>query len=194
MAAMVGGTTGAVITATIMTFEMTRDYTVILPMILAVTLASAVRQWLLPGTIYTLKLQRRGHVVPQGLQAWDGERQSRHVMSPEFQVLSESDSTIEALVRPALARGQVLVLVGFENDVRGVMGPWWGSGALAPSANAFVTVGPRERIGEVQRALHRSRARVALVIEGSGKRPEVQGIVTERELAKMACAAAKLTD
>jgi H+/Cl- antiporter ClcA len=30
-----------------MTFEMTRDYTVILPMILTVTLASAVLQWLI---------------------------------------------------------------------------------------------------------------------------------------------------
>jgi hypothetical protein len=30
--------------------------------------------------------------------------------------------------------------------------------------------------------------RVALVIEDSAKRPEVQGIVTEHELAKIACA------
>jgi CIC family chloride channel protein len=43
MAAMIGGTTGAAITATIMVFEMTRDYTVILPVILTVTLASAPR-------------------------------------------------------------------------------------------------------------------------------------------------------
>jgi len=47
MAAMVRGTTGAATTATIMTFEMTRDYTVILPMILTVTLASAILQWLI---------------------------------------------------------------------------------------------------------------------------------------------------
>jgi CIC family chloride channel protein len=73
MAAMVGGTTGAVLTATVMVFEMTRDYTVILPVIVTVTIACAVRQRLLPQTIYTLKLVRRGHVVPQGLQAWMGE-------------------------------------------------------------------------------------------------------------------------
>ena len=81
MAAMVGGTTGAAITATIMTFEMTRDYTVILPMILTVTLASAVRQWLLPATIYTLKLQRRGHVVPAGTAGvgWRAAEPPHHV-------------------------------------------------------------------------------------------------------------------
>ena len=75
-------------------------------------------------------------------------------MSPDFRLFSESESRNEALVRPALARGQVLVVTGPRNDVRGVIGPWCG----------FVTVRPGERIGEVQRALHRSGARVALVI------------------------------
>ena len=73
MAGMVGGTTGAVLTGTIMIFEMTRDYTVILPVILTVVLACAVRNWLSPSTIYTLKLLRRGEIVPQGLQARMGE-------------------------------------------------------------------------------------------------------------------------
>jgi CIC family chloride channel protein len=75
MVAMVGGTTGAVLTATVMVFEMTRDYTVILPVILTVTVACAVRHQLLPATIYTLKLIRRGHAVPQGLQTWMGVAQ-----------------------------------------------------------------------------------------------------------------------
>ena len=69
MAAMVGGTTGAVLTAVVMVFEMTRDYTVVLPVILTVAVACAVRHHLLPQTIYTLKLVRRGSTVPQGLQA-----------------------------------------------------------------------------------------------------------------------------
>ena len=69
MAGMVGGTTGAVITGTVMIFEMTRDYTVIMPVILTVALAAAVRNWLSPATIYTMKLVRRGETVPQGLQA-----------------------------------------------------------------------------------------------------------------------------
>jgi hypothetical protein len=112
---------------------------------------------------------------------------------PDFRVFSESESRNEALVRPVLARGQVLVVTGPQNDVRGVIGPWCGFDALIPSANAFVTVRPGERIGEVQRALHRSGARVALVIEDSAKGPEVQGIITERDLTHLACAAAQLT-
>ena len=43
---MVGSTRGAAVTATIMVFEKTRDYTAILPVILTVTLPSAVRHLL----------------------------------------------------------------------------------------------------------------------------------------------------
>ena len=68
MAGMVGGTTGAVITGTVMIFEMTRDYTVIMPVILTVAVSAAVRNWLSPATIYTMKLVRRGEAVPRGLQ------------------------------------------------------------------------------------------------------------------------------
>ena len=41
MGAMVGGGTGAAMTAVAMVFEMTRDYDIVLPMMLAVAVASA---------------------------------------------------------------------------------------------------------------------------------------------------------
>ena len=69
MAGMLGGTTGAAMTAIVMVFELTRDYNVIVPMILCVTLAIAVRRALLPQSIYTLKLADKGHEVPDALQA-----------------------------------------------------------------------------------------------------------------------------
>ncbi len=50
---MLGATTGAAITAIVMVFELTRDYNVIVPMIMCVTLAIAVRRALLPQSIYT---------------------------------------------------------------------------------------------------------------------------------------------
>ncbi len=69
MAAMVAGSTGLLITVSMMIFEMTRDYSVILPVILAVAISCYVRKTLSPGSIYTLKLLRRGHVVHEGMQA-----------------------------------------------------------------------------------------------------------------------------
>ena len=73
MAGMIGSMTGAVITGITMLFEMTRDLNAILPMLLTVTVAYAVRQRIMPPTIYTLKLLRRGHNAPQGLQAAIGD-------------------------------------------------------------------------------------------------------------------------
>jgi chloride channel protein, CIC family len=69
MAAMVGGGTGAVLTAITMLFEMTRDYDIVLPMILAVAASVGVRRLLSSESIYTLKLARRGHVMPDALHA-----------------------------------------------------------------------------------------------------------------------------
>jgi chloride channel protein, CIC family len=50
----------------VMLFEMTRDYNVILPVIVSLAIADAIRRRLCPPTIYTLKLLRRGHIVPPG--------------------------------------------------------------------------------------------------------------------------------
>ena len=48
---------------------MTRDYAIVLPMILAVAASVGVRRPLSPESIYTLKLVRRGHVIPDLLHA-----------------------------------------------------------------------------------------------------------------------------
>jgi CIC family chloride channel protein len=69
MGAMVGGATGAAMTSVAMIFEMTRDYDIVLPMILAVALALAVRRMLSRESIYTLKLVRRGHPIPTAMHA-----------------------------------------------------------------------------------------------------------------------------
>ena len=67
MGAMVGGGTGAVMTAVTMTFEMTRDYDIVMPMILAVATSVGVRRMLSRENIYTLKLVRRGRTIPKAL-------------------------------------------------------------------------------------------------------------------------------
>lgn len=69
MGAMVGGSTGAAMTAVAMIFEMTRDYDIVLPMIIAVAFSLGARRLLSPESIYTLKLVRRGHRIPNALHA-----------------------------------------------------------------------------------------------------------------------------
>ena len=69
MGAMVGGATGAAMTAVTMIFEMTRDYDIVLPMIVAVAMSLYTRRLLSRENIYTLKLFRRGHAIPKALHA-----------------------------------------------------------------------------------------------------------------------------
>jgi CIC family chloride channel protein len=60
MAALISGVTGGVITAIIMVFEMTRDYAVMLPLLLSAVISFFVAKLLYKETMYTKKLTRRG--------------------------------------------------------------------------------------------------------------------------------------
>ncbi len=60
MAAVFAGAARAPITSIIIMFEMTRDYSIILPLMMAVVISTVVAQVIRRDTIYTLKLRRRG--------------------------------------------------------------------------------------------------------------------------------------
>lgn len=65
MAAVFAGAARAPITAIVMLFEMTRDYAIILPLMIAVVISLVVSRSLGRETIYTLKLVRRGIDIRQ---------------------------------------------------------------------------------------------------------------------------------
>lgn len=60
MGATLGGATGAPITAVVMLFELTGQYSIILPLMIAVVMAAGTANLLSKTTIYTAKLWRRG--------------------------------------------------------------------------------------------------------------------------------------
>jgi len=60
MAAVFAGAARAPITAIIILFEMTRDYNIILPLMLAVVISTIVSRGFNPETIYTTKVRRAG--------------------------------------------------------------------------------------------------------------------------------------
>jgi CIC family chloride channel protein len=68
MAGMVVGATGAVVTAIVMIFEMTCDCNVIIRLMITASVAYGIRRALLRDSIYTMKLSRRGHSIPEALQ------------------------------------------------------------------------------------------------------------------------------
>ncbi len=60
MAGVVAGTTHASLTALIMTFEMTNNYKIILPLMLTIIIATTVSKSILHGSLYTIKFHREG--------------------------------------------------------------------------------------------------------------------------------------
>lgn len=65
MAAMLGSTTGALLTSVILICEMLRNYHFILPLLITVLIAYIVRNYFCVENIYTLKLHRRGISLPR---------------------------------------------------------------------------------------------------------------------------------
>ena len=108
MAGVVGSATGAAVTAIVMIFEMTLDYQVILPMTVTVAISYGIRRFLLKDSVYTLKLARRGHPMPEALQANSWQvRQARDYMDSRLAAVSVSatlDSLAQSLSDPACPR------------------------------------------------------------------------------------------
>ena len=71
MAAFFGGVAHAPITAILILFEMTGDYQIILPLMLATVVSTIVSRNVSHDSIYTLKLKRRGVVLSEDTQAID---------------------------------------------------------------------------------------------------------------------------
>lgn len=100
MGALVGGATGASMTAIVMIFEMTRDYNVIVPLVLAVGLAVGVRRYLIAVNIYPVKLRRRGKPIPMVRHTnMYLVQPARELMSKKFVILPSDTSITEALAK-----------------------------------------------------------------------------------------------
>jgi CIC family chloride channel protein len=98
MAGVVGGATGAPIAAIVMIFEMTLDYNVIIPMTITVAIAYGVRTMLSKESIYTMKIVRHGHIIPQALQAnFQQLRRARDVMDTHFITVPASGAPREII-------------------------------------------------------------------------------------------------
>ena len=121
MGAMVGGGTGAAMTAVTMIFEMTLDYDIVMPLIVAVAVSVGVRRVLSRENIYTMKLFRRGHVLPKALHAnMFLVRRAKEVMDKDVLVLPAAMS-FDAFLSLPEHRGRLRhVVVTKENRILGV--------------------------------------------------------------------------
>lgn len=194
MAGMVGGVTGAAMTAIVMIFEMTLDYSVVLPMTITVALSYGLRKLLSRESIYTLKLVRRGYAVPDTLHAdLLHTKLARDIMDTHFETISLSET--DHLAR-YWANPEISYLVVMEDDK--LIGALPRESAEADSNERkgeqdfkerimkdYVIVKEPDTLFKVIEKLHsNNKASLALIVSGTKKTGshKVVGVVTRERI------------
>ncbi len=186
MAGVLGGSTGAAVTAIVIIFEMTLDYNVIIPMTITVAMSYGIRKALLRDSIYTMKLTRRGHYMPESMQADLHFRRRAEVFMDRRFAVAPASWTLEELLRAeprssADEREPPLYVLVADDDgrVTGVVeqdevleaaerDPHVRSGHL--TLHDYVVVPPQTQLLSVLGRLRTARLRYALV---AGRAQEV---------------------
>jgi CIC family chloride channel protein len=206
MGAMVGGGTGAVMTAVTMTFEMTRDYDIVMPMILAVAASVGVRRLLSRENIYTLKLVRRGRTIPKALHAnMFLVQHAREVMDSDVLVLPAEDSFDDFLreheqegrlrhvvvIRKSRIYGVIRVNTGLR---RGLEGAHTGVTLGEVANREFTIVGEDVVAYDVIDKMWRKHAFMAVVVRGHGMpgAQDVLGVITKEHVADSVASSLKI--
>jgi chloride channel protein, CIC family len=206
MGAMVGGGTGAVMTAVTMTFEMTREYDIVMPMILAVATSVGVRRLLSRENIYTLKLVRRGRTIPKALHAnMFLVRHASEVMDAEVLILPAAES-FDDFLRQHEGEGRLRhVVVTHDGRILGVLRVNTGlrrglEGArtgvtLGDVANrSFTIAGENDIAFDVIERMWRRDAFMAVVVRRNGvpRGEDVVGVITKEHVADSVAAGLRI--
>jgi len=195
MAAVVGAGTGAVMTGIIMVFEMTRDYAIIVPVIVAVAVAAGVRRALIAETIYTVKLRHRGHHIPKEryVNLYLVQR-TQDIMERRF-ILAKAGSTLRECMGWEDVDDLRAIIVEHEGRIVGLVPPR--SGIWRESVNnpdrpvedfvekRLVVCRDVDLLSLVLARLRRHGAGAAIVFHGT-HRPraaDVVGVITKRAIA-----------
>jgi CIC family chloride channel protein len=174
MAGLVGGATGAAVTSIVMIFEMTLDYSVIIPITITVALSYGMRTFLSRQSIYTMKLARRGHYFPDALQTnIHYLRRAREIMEKQFSVV-EASTPIATLPQIALEHRTVpfylvrekgrLLGIATSEAVLETLGEKGGGGTLGEIANRnFILAAEDTTLFEVLARMRKNKTSFALV-------------------------------
>ncbi len=194
MGAIVGGATGASMTAIVMIFEMTRDYNVIVPLVLAVALSVGVRRWLVTENIYTIKLRHRGRPIPTIRHTnMYLVQQARDLMSTRFVVLP-ADTTIEAALGVVAEQPGAHIIVTDEGRILGFVRfgsvpykPARGKQTLRDIVSTDFVIAPETSIlNTIVTRMNRRDRGFAIVLKPGGAVPrpdDVVGVIDSPEIA-----------
>jgi CIC family chloride channel protein len=195
MAGMVGGTTGAAVASIVMIFEMTLDYDVIIPMTITVALSYGVRMLLSRESIYTMKLVRRGHYMPEALQTnFYYQRRANAVMETHIATVPAS-STVGELARTALEHKAIAFYLIQDHDkvigvvakeaVPGALAEYGGTTTVREIANIkYATVTENATLFDVMTQMRANKASIVLVgcCTEAVMAQDVNGIISSQQI------------
>jgi len=171
MAAMVGGSTGAIFTSIIIVFEMTADIKLAVPMIISVSIACAVRRYFSIASIYTLKILRRNQILPDGLQASIiGAQSAKFLMKKEFKILDVAQMGKSSASLAVFVQDQQVVAIEYHGVIQ----------------RNYAIVSLNDSAVEVLRLMLRKNTPVILVFDNVNdtSSDSLRGIITEDDLVK----------
>ena len=190
MAGVVGGATGAAMAAIVMIFEMTRDYTVIIPMTLTVAISYGVRRSVMRDSIYTRKLVLRGDPVPESLRAdLQFTRRVASIMNSQLGTLPAA-----ARIQDLPSNGnEAFVVIDSSGAVRGAITreSLTALGRANPTAvigdivqRNYVAVSADNSVWDVVAAMRSTDSAFALVASHKGdlSAGSVQGIISRKDI------------
>jgi CIC family chloride channel protein len=184
-------------TSVAMVFEMTRDYDIVLPMVLAVAVGLGVRRLLSRENIYTMKLFRRGHPIPKALHAnMFLVRSAADAMDREFLTVDENAPFDEFLQRAGAMGGLRHVVVTRGTLIVGVLRVNTGlrqtvseAGCSVPMSSLmqrnFTIVRKNSVMFDVIARLRRRKAVMGVVVDGKRlpRSGDVVGVITKEHIA-----------
>lgn len=197
MGGVVAAGTGAAMTAIIMIFEMTRDYNIIVPLVVAVAIALGFRRMIISETIYTSKLVLRGRHIPK-------ERHSNMFMvHPVREIMTSDQIYIDASLRVSeaidkigpspMAKPLVVMeggrIAGVIPDVTALYAVAGDQGHKALKEvikEDFVVVVDDMNMYDVIKRMERRKARAAVVVRpcrGVPRQDDIRGVITKSHIA-----------
>lgn len=195
MAAVVGGATGGAMTAIVMIFEMTRDYNIMVPAILAVAAAVGVRRVLSEENIYTIKLARRGRRLPKYRYAnMYAVRLAHEVMNedlvrfdartPLTQLIGELAGAPPATHVLILEEKRVLGIVQWGGALQSLGGVYTDKSLRDVARRDFVLARENDILHDVMNRMSRHQATRALVARGRGvpRAEDILGIISLEDI------------
>jgi len=122
MGAVVSGTTHGPLSAILILFEMTGDYKIILPLMIACIIGCLASGQLLKDSIYTLKLARRGVNIKAGKEVNVLKSISvKDVMNPEVETIPENITVRLLTEKISKSKHNTFPVVNEEGNLTGIL-------------------------------------------------------------------------